>query len=187
MPTIERIRNRVRILWQRLFRSGVTQLLTLFLFGSFGTVFGAQKVEIKLVDARSGLAVSHTCVDLGADHMGHMVSIPTDKDGVAHFYITDTDADVDTQKHWAECGNWGVIDPVVRCSDGFFGLHVGYVLCQYRKRDSSWLATMRFSTKEVLQQGIVMSNRCGKATASPKPGMVVIFVRPLSWWQGLWE
>jgi hypothetical protein len=42
---------------------------------------------------------------------------------------------------------------------------------------------MTFSTKEVLQKGIVMPNTCGKAMASPIPGVVVIFVRPLSWWQ----
>jgi hypothetical protein len=28
-------------------------------------------------------------------------------------------------------------------------------------------------------------NDCGKATASPKPGELIIFVRPLTWWEKL--
>jgi hypothetical protein len=39
--------------------------------------------------------------------------------------------------------------------------------------------------KQVVQQGIVTANTCGKATASPKPGEVTIFVRPLTWWEQL--
>jgi hypothetical protein len=35
-----------------------------------------------------------------------------------------------------------------------------------------------FSTKEVLQHGVVSSNTCGEATASPQPGEVILFVRP---------
>lgn len=158
------------------------QLLALFLFASSSTVLGAQKVEIKLLDARSGLPAAQTCIDLGLQGVVEMLAIPTDKDGVARFYITDNDADVNVKNHWPGCGNRGVIDPVVRPGDSF-GLHVGYVLCQSRKRDYSWLAIMTFSTKEVLQKGIVLPNTCGKAAAPPKPGEVVIFVRPLSWWQ----
>ena len=54
------------------------------------------------------------------------------------------------------------------------------MLCQLRKPDDSWLAMTDFSTKKVLEEGIVTANTCGKATASPKPGELVIFVRPLT-------
>jgi hypothetical protein len=37
----------------------------------------------------------------------------------------------------------------------------------------------------VLQQGIATPNTCGKATASPEPGDLIIFVRPLTWWEKL--
>lgn len=35
-----------------------------------------------------------------------------------------------------------------------------------------------FSTEDILQHGVVAANTCGKATASPKPGHLVFFVRP---------
>lgn len=160
------------------------QLIVLLLVCSSGVLLRAQSIDIKLVNGRNGTPVAHTCIDLGVDHVEHMLAIPTDKNGVARFFITDNDAEIDMQKHWEECGNWGVIDPVVRYTDTF-GIHVGYVLCQFRKPDYSWLAITKFSMKDVLQHGIVMSNTCGNATASPKPGEVILFVRPLTWWEKL--
>ena len=160
------------------------QLIVFLSVSSSATLLRAQGIEIKLVNGRNGLPVAHTCVDLGVDHLDHMLAIPTDKNGVARFFVSDNEADVDMQKHWEGCGNWGVIDPVVRYTDTF-GIHVGYVLCQFREPDHSWLARTKFSTKEVLQRGTVMSNTCGSATASPKPGEVILFVRPLTWWEKL--
>lgn len=162
------------------------QLIVLLLVGSFGILLRAQSIEIKLVNGRNGLPVTHTCIDLGVDHVDYMLPVPTDKNGVARFSVTHNDANIDMQKRWEGCGNRGVIDPVVRYTDTF-GIHVGYVLCQFPKPDHSWLATMKFSTQDVLQHGIVMSNTCGKATASPQPGEVILFVRPLSWWEKLKE
>jgi hypothetical protein len=72
-----------------------------------------------------------------------------------------------------------VIDPVVKYSDEI-RINVGYVLCELRKSDFSWLAIRRFSTPQVLQHGVVTANTCGKATASPQPGEIIIFVRPLT-------
>ena len=61
------------------------------------------------------------------------------------------------------------------------GINAGYVLCQPRTPNYSWLARMAPPTKKVLEQGIVTPKTCGKTTASPKPGEVIIFVRPLTW------
>ena len=61
--------------------------------------------------------------------------------------------------------------------------HSLYVLCESRTPDYSWLAIRTFSTAEVLQHGVVTANTCGKATASPQPAEIIIFVRPLTWWE----
>lgn len=37
----------------------------------------------------------------------------------------------------------------------------------------------------VLQHGVVTANYCGNTTASPQPGEIIIFVRPLTWWEKL--
>jgi len=40
---------------------------------------------------------------------------------------------------------------------------------------------------DVLAHGTVAANKCGKATAQPIPGQLVLFVRPAHWWEkALW-
>lgn len=82
------------------------------------------------------------------------------------------------------CGLSGVTNPVVKYGDAI-SIRAGYVLCQPHTPDYSWLVMTDFSTKEILQHGIVGANTCGKATASSKPRELIIFVRPLTWWEKL--
>lgn len=42
-----------------------------------------------------------------------------------------------------------------------------------------------YRISEVLQHGAVSENHCGKATAKPKPGELILFIRPLSIWRRL--
>jgi hypothetical protein len=112
------------------------------------------------------------------------MAIPTDNNGVARLRLTDRDGEIDIHNRWKGCGEFGVINPVVKYDDSF-RINAGYVLCQPRTPDYSWLAMTDLSTKQVVQQGRVTTNTCGKATASPKPGELILFVRPLSWWEEL--
>jgi hypothetical protein len=112
------------------------------------------------------------------------MAIPTDNNGVARLRLTDKDSEIDSGKPWRACGDFGVIDPVVKYDDSL-RVNAGYVLCEPRTPDYSWLGITGFPTKQVVQQGIVTPNACGKATASPRPGEVIIFVRPLTWWEKL--
>jgi hypothetical protein len=162
----------------------VAVLLLLLITASWSKGVQAQSIQIKLVNGRNGRPMAHTCVNVGVDqlHVGHMLAVPTDEHGVARFRFTYYDPEVNTQNRWQGCGDFGVINPVVKYSD-HIGINVGYVLCETRTQDYSWLAIRTFSTAEVLQHGIVTANACGKATASPEPGDVIIFVRPLTWWE----
>jgi hypothetical protein len=169
------------------FSKRIAGLFLLFIAGSCGTALHAQTIRIKLVDGRNGRAMAGTCVNVwvGKERKDAM-AIPTDKEGVASLRLTDKDAETDTQNQWKECGLFGVIGPVVKYADSI-GINVGYVLCQVRQADHTWLATQKFSTEEVLHSGVVTANTCGKAKASPTPGEIVLFVRPLSWWEKLKE
>ncbi len=185
MSMTERSKIHVGVLAVRLFFSSVLQLLVLLGFGPCGTVLCAQTIEIKLVNGRSGRPVADTCVNVwvGKERKAAM-AIPTDKNGVARLRLTDRDSEIDTRNPWKGCGDFGVINPIVKYDDSL-RINAGYVLCQQRTPDYSWLAMRDFSTEQVVRQGIVTANACGKATASPKPGEVIIFVRPLSWWEKL--
>jgi hypothetical protein len=82
------------------------------------------------------------------------------------------------------CGAFGVVDPVVKYADTI-RVNVGYVSCASHKSDFSWLATTGVPTKDLIEQGIVTPNTCGRPSASQKPGELTIFVRPLTFWEKL--
>ena len=143
----------------------------------------AQEIKIKLVDGRNGHALGKTCVNIwvGKDQKD-ATAIPTDSSGIATLRLTAEDKGVDTSHEWSKCGFFGVINPVLKYHDDI-GIITGQVLCQANSGDYSWLKTNEYSTKEVVQSGIVTANTCGKATAERKPGELIIFVRPLTWWE----
>ena len=152
---------------------------------SLGTTLRAQDIRIKIVNGRNGRSIADTCLNIwvGTERVDAL-SIPTDKDGVAVLHLSDSDAKINTGNRWARCGAEGVINPVLKYADSI-KVNAGYASCQPRTADYSWLAVRVFSTKDVLQSGVVTPNVCGKVTASPKPVEVILFVRPLSWWEKL--
>jgi hypothetical protein len=116
-----------------------------------------------------------------------------------------------SKQEWAEfnkkykcCGS-EVKDPIARYADTIrvntmpgnvswkvAHQHVGYVPCwiDSHKFKDSWSAVTDFSTEDLLQHGIVTANTCGKATASPQPGHLVLFVRMPSnreGWRQAWD
>jgi hypothetical protein len=155
----------------------------LLVFTSTGTFLGAQIVTIKLVNGRNGHPMSSSYVNVwvGTKRKEAMV-IPTDKDGIARLRLTDNDDEVDLHMRKKYVRDNVVIDPIVKY-DEEFQVNVGFVICYPHVRDYSWLSTANISTKQLLQEGIVWPNSCGKATASPEPGELIIFVRPLTWWE----
>jgi len=166
------------------FRSGVRFLLLVGLTAS-GTILCAQIVTIKLMNGRNGhpMLNSYVNVWVGTKRKEAMV-IPTDKDGTARLRLTDNDDEVDLHMRKKYVGDNVVVDPIVKY-DEKFQVNVGFVICYPHVRDYSWLAITNISTKQLLQEGIVWPNTCGKSTASPKPGELTIFVRPLTWWEKL--
>ncbi len=163
----------------------VLSMLVLLVFVLSGTALRAQTIEIKLVNGRTGRPMSDTCVNVwvGSERK-EAIAIATDENGTARLRLTDKDGEIDTHNRGKGCGDFGVINPVVKYSESL-RINAGFVSCQSRRTDYSWLAMTNFSTEEILQHGVATANTCGKATASPKPGEVILFVRPLTWWEKL--
>jgi hypothetical protein len=160
------------------------RLLLLLTFSSAFTL-SAQTIEIKLIDGRNGHPIANSCVNVWVgNEQKDALAIPTDNDGVARLRLTDSDAEINTQNRWKQCGAFGVINPVVRFESSVT-INAGYVLCQPQGTDYSWLALKNFPTKEILTEGVVTPNACGKHTAQREPGGVIVFVRPLSFWEKL--
>jgi len=161
---------------------GIVRVLLLLTFGSLFTISG-QTLEIKLIDGRNGRPIPNTCVNVWVgDERKYPLTIPTDTNGTARVRLTTDPAEVKTDDSWKACGDLGVINPVVQYKD-LFKVNVGYVVCEPHGTDFSWLEVKRLPTREVIQRGVVTANTCGKSTASPTPGQVTIFVRPLNFWE----
>ena len=169
----------------RQFRPRLLHPFLLLAFSSFGTLLCAQTIEVKLIDGRNGHAIANTCVNVWVgNEQKDALAIPTDKNGVARLRLTDDDFEVNTQNLWRDCGEFGVINPVVKYG-GSVSVNAGYVLCQPQATDYSWLAVKNIPTKQLVQQGLVSGNACGKSIALPRPGELIIFVRPLNFWEKL--
>lgn len=150
-----------------------------------GTAVHAQTLRIKLVNGRNGRPIANSCVNVWIGNARkEAMAIPTDKDGVAKLRLTENDDEIDVHNKYKSCGDFGVIEPVVNYSDSF-RVNAGYVSCQPHRPDYSWLSSQEFSTREVLRSGVVTANACGNAKASPEPGELIVFVRPLTFWEKL--
>lgn len=167
--------------------SSVMLLVALLDVFSHGPPLSAQTLEIKLINGRNGHPVANACVNVWVgNERKSPFSIPTDSNGITRLRLTENDSEVNTDHRWAKCGDFGVISPVVKYKD-FVEVNVGYVVCEPHGTDFSWLEAKRFPTKQFVREGLVTANTCGKPVASARPGELVIFVRPLNWWEKLKE
>jgi len=172
-----------RLAWSSL--GAARTVAALFMFVLCSAALQGQVVKVKLIDGKSGSPIAHSCVNVWVGNQQKAaMAIPTDSNGIASLRLTDRRDEVDIQNRWKSCGDFGVIDPVVLYADSI-RINAGYVLCQTRPPTESWLAMADFSTNQLIRDGIVTPNACGKSIASPEPGEVAIFVRPLSFWEKL--
>jgi len=150
-------------------------------------LLGAQTVTIKLLDGRNGLpmAQSHVNVWVGSERKMAM-AVLTDEHGIARLHLTGDAKEVDIPSGRSSDVEPVAISPVVKYDD-FIRINVGYVLCQAGGSNHSWLAVKQVSTKQLINEGVAMPNTCGEVRASPNPGELIIFVRPLNFWEKLKE
>ncbi len=144
----------------------------------------AQTLEFKLVDGRNGHpmveASAYVNVWVGRERK-EAIAIPTDDKGVARLQLTLNPNDENVP---ISTGHGTIVEshPVVKYDESF-RINAPYVLCGAEEGKRSWLDLKNFSTKEVLDHGYASANTCGKVTASPQPGQVILFVRPLRFWE----
>jgi len=146
------------------------------------TALRAQNIQIKVVDGKTERPVKNVCVGIQTKDLRSPVYIPTDKNGVAWLSFTHKDKEVDIfYNPKLGCGGTGVINPVLKYNDTFTSYTTGYnPSCAFPENmpGSRWKEMDTISTNEVLQHGFTSANTCGKVTASPQPGQVILFVRP---------
>jgi hypothetical protein len=143
----------------------------------------AQTLEIKLVDGRNGRpmvgASAYVNVWVGRERK-EAIAIPTDDKGIARLQLT---LNPNEENIPISTGHGTIVEshPVVKYDESF-RINAPYVLCG-GEESRSWLELKNFITKEVLEHGYASGNICGKVTATPQPGQVILFVRPLTFWE----
>ncbi len=161
-------------------------LMSLFLI-LYGASLSAQKLEITLVDGRNGRpmvgASSYVNVWVGTERK-EAIAIPTDGKGVARLQLTLNTGEINIPSSLKDRGSIVMDHPVVNYNESL-RINTPYVLCGLGGSNYSWLRSESFSTKKILQHGYVSPNTCGKDTVSPEAGQVILFVRPLTWWEKL--
>jgi len=165
---------------------GILKFLILLFLIFTGVSISAQTLEIKLVDGRSGRPMvgpsSYVNVWVGTERK-EAIAIPTDGKGVARLRLTLDTGEVNIPNS-KNSGSIVVDHPIVKYDESF-RVNAPYVLCGSEGSTYSWLRSENFSTIEILHHGYASPNTCGKVTVSPQPGQVILFVRPLTWWERL--
>ena len=153
-------------------------ILTLFtLLGAPGK---AQTLSVRLLNGRSGKPMANTYVNVWVgDQRKAAVPVLIGSNGSGALSLTDRETDVRVQAGSSPSTIF-LYAPEVR-------LQVGFALCQTTRQKYSWLQITPYSTDQWTRTGIVTANTCGKAMAKPQPGVLTIFVRPLTFWEGLSE
>lgn len=141
-----------------------------------------QTIRIKVEDGRTGKPLAHSCVSVWVDRQRDPMVVPTDENGVAQLGLTANDAEVTPPHALNACGIMAVEHPVVKTGDA---LRVETVLgaCNAHGLKLKKQEVVEYATKTLLEKGIVSPNGCGKIKETAEAGELVLFVRPLRFWE----
>jgi hypothetical protein len=133
----------------------------------------AQQITVKLLDGRSGRTLKNQIVDicLAEKTFGMPTqTVRTNTEGIAFVPIP-------AQQTFFVIAGESLVDCRMR---------VRYGKAAMDDANSYKEEVYRFA--DVLAHGAVGANKCGKATAQPLPGQLVLFARPPHWWEKvMWE
>jgi hypothetical protein len=159
-------------------------LLIRTMIASLSPLLHAQEIRIRALNGRNGRPISNECLNVwtGTSRGEHIVAA-TGENGIAVLHLTDTELQAE-----AGCPGWPTRARME--ADGIILSGDRYVACQeYSKLTPGEPPTdplrimPSYPIKSILQSGVGSSNTCGKFRAEPKPGELVFYVRPRSFWE----
>lgn len=159
--------------------------LLVFVLGC-GSLAWAQDIHIQVVNARNGKPITDECLNIsfGKWHGAELLA-PTNREGIVELHIKNRQVTADTTSPHA-CNGQAIHGPKFLTNDVESISVMGdiYVACQeYGKRASGQPAadvipTYRIS--KIVELGVAAANTCGKFKAEARPGVLIFFVRPMS-------
>lgn len=160
-------------------RLGLTSLV---LLGVSSTARG-QEIRVKFLDARTGRSVTYEAAQMWVENVtGAVLLAPANnKKGTATFVYTGQGIRAIWPPNTKESPYYPreltipagpvriAAAPIVAC---------GICWDLGPLREGPW-----YPIGDILQHGAVSENHCGKATANPKPGELILFIKPIPAWK----
>jgi len=146
----------------------------------------AEEIHIRTLNANNGRPISNECLNVwsGTARGAHLVA-QTDKQGTAVLEVTKDE--ISTKNG---CPGWPTQASRPSGTGGLTLSGDHYLACQeYGKitrgeAPVNSLTTMpAYPIAKILESGISAGNTCGKFRAEAKPGELILFMRPLHWWE----
>jgi hypothetical protein len=165
--------------------------LLIALVGSAGPVLHAQEGHIKVLNGRNGMPITNECLNvwIGPSFRENLIA-PTNNEGVVvlRYRSGDVTADAVTAH---TCDGMAVLGPkpLPKGKDAIAISGDYYVPCrEYGKSDPGKLdlglgIMPSYSIKMIFESGISAGNTCGKVRAEAKPGELILFMRPMTFWE----
>ena|SRR5579872_4859836 len=147
----------------------------LFAVAPIGLLAQTATIHVRVIDGRTGNNLSGMNLAF--------VDYHTDRDGSTHADLNGrmtVETSVDGDSYIANPDAHGVLV--------FNGLGSGFwIPCTRQKFYDSHPRTYGsehlYPVSTILASGLVASNSCSRRTATAKPGELIIFVRPATWWE----
>lgn len=153
----------------------------------------SKRIRIRVLDGRNGKPIANDCVNVFVPGIIRALVIPTDRMGLAVLSVTGEHTTISSPAAGKACGGLASSDPTVGFDDVIQISSDRYIACQeYGKVVPGDPTTSipenrapTYSVKRILESGMAASNTCGKLRMMPKPGELILFVKPVHWWDGL--
>jgi hypothetical protein len=148
----------------------------LFATAPFGLLAQTATIHVRVLDGRSGKNLSGMALTFVDYHAGQVGGADGDLNG-----RTLVKTSVDGDLYIANPNVHGVLvfdvlDRAVwwtRCSRQRF----------YNRDTRAYGSEYLYPVSTIVASGLATSNNCSKKTAMAKPGELIIFVRPVTWWE----
>jgi hypothetical protein len=154
-----------------------TAILSCILFGiaPIGLLAQTATIHVRVIDGRTAKNLSGmnlTFVDYHTDQDGSThadlngrMTVKTSVDGDS--YIANPDAHGVLVFNWLASGVW------TPCTRQKF----------YDSDTRTYGSEHLYQVSTIVASGLVANNNCSRRTATAKPGELVIFIRPATWWE----
>lgn len=185
-----------KIFTHKLFAPFCKTLFVAAIAGSLVPALNAQEIRIKVVNGRNGKPITNECLNVWIGAMlGQGLLAPTNNEGVIMLYLENGEVTADAASVRACNGNAFVgPNPVPKGADSIFVTGGNYVDCQEWAKvvpggplKDALNRAPSYPIKKILKSGVSASNKCGKVRKEAKPGELIIFERPTTFWERLHE